>query len=275
MRFLNVLNSPRTPKVVGWICATVVWVTCLAFIAAGQVKGTERERFDASAWLPTADARPVGDYFLSYDGRTRSARYVVEVLTPASLAKRVSRATGFRVDAAAIAEARATPADYAGSGFDQGHLAPAADHLRDSEAQLATFVLSNVAPQTPESNRGTWKQLEEHVRNLASECERAIVVTAPAYYSRDRPQLTVELIGRNRVWVPTHFAKAVCLQRAGSVELRAWLVPNDLCDVSYDACEISVDEFESVVGVDVFAPLDDRTEAQLERVRPQLLPVPE
>lgn len=57
--------------------------------------------------------------------------------------------------------------DYVGSGFDRGHLVPAADRA-DSKIRLqSTFFFPNVLPQTPALNRGTWKKYEAKIRNLA------------------------------------------------------------------------------------------------------------
>lgn len=222
-------------------------------------------------WLPTRDARPVGDYWLSYDGRTKSARYVVEYLTARSLAKRVDRAAGFRADLDALSEARASTADYEASGYDQGHLAPADFHKADDDKQSATFVLSNAAPQVPECNRGCWRLLEAHVRTLAEESEAAIVITAPLYLPDKDGNVVLKTIGVNRVFVPTHFAKAVIRQSAGSdlPEVMAWIVPNSKA-VGNDLTKylVSIDDFEAGAGIDVFAPLPDDIEKSLESLGP-------
>jgi endonuclease G len=58
--------------------------------------------------------------------------------------------------------------DYVGSGFDRGHLAPAADQqCLGAEVMAESFYFTNMAPQYPGLNRGQWKSLEEHIRKLA------------------------------------------------------------------------------------------------------------
>ena len=54
---------------------------------------------------------------------------------------------------------------YRGSGYDRGHLKPAADSKGSMEEMESSFLMTNMAPQTPNLNRGIWKQLEEAVRN--------------------------------------------------------------------------------------------------------------
>jgi endonuclease G len=57
---------------------------------------------------------------------------------------------------------------YTRSGLDRGHIAPAADNLCLGEnVMLESFFFTNMAPQYPGLNRGKWRILEEHTRDLA------------------------------------------------------------------------------------------------------------
>jgi endonuclease G len=56
--------------------------------------------------------------------------------------------------------------DYIGSGFDRGHMMPAADNLCQTQlVQDESFYFSNMSAQTPQLNRGDWKSLESFTRN--------------------------------------------------------------------------------------------------------------
>jgi endonuclease G len=57
---------------------------------------------------------------------------------------------------------------YNGSGFDRGHVFPAADGGCDIEKMRESFYFSNMLPQTPQLNRGDWKVLESMTREDAS-----------------------------------------------------------------------------------------------------------
>jgi len=58
--------------------------------------------------------------------------------------------------------------DYTGSGFDRGHMAPAADNqCSGPDAMKECFYFSNMTPQYGSLNRGDWKTLEMRTRELA------------------------------------------------------------------------------------------------------------
>ena len=69
-----------------------------------------------------------------------------------------------------------TPSDYSGSGYDRGHQAPSGDRTRSQEDNSATFLMSNMIPQTPDLNRGPWQKLESYSRQLVSEGKELYII---------------------------------------------------------------------------------------------------
>jgi endonuclease G len=57
--------------------------------------------------------------------------------------------------------------DYENNVYDKGHLAPAADFNCNKEMLLSTFSYLNCCLQNQYLNRGTWRLLEAHERELA------------------------------------------------------------------------------------------------------------
>ncbi|MDP4268176.1 MAG: DNA/RNA non-specific endonuclease [Bacteroidota bacterium] len=57
-----------------------------------------------------------------------------------------------------------TSSQYIGTGYDKGHLTPAEDMSFDESSMSDCFVMTNIAPQVPNLNRGIWKKLENKVR---------------------------------------------------------------------------------------------------------------
>lgn len=57
-------------------------------------------------------------------------------------------------------------ANYVGSGYDRGHMMPAADNLcQTQQIQDESFYFSNMSAQTHRLNAGDWKSLETFTRD--------------------------------------------------------------------------------------------------------------
>lgn len=95
----------------------------------------------------------------------------------------------------------ATNADYTRSGYDKGHMAPAADMKWSPEAMKESFYFSNMCPQHPQLNRRGWKNLEEKIRNWAIADSAIIIICGPIIEKQPKT------IGKNKVVVPQCFSK--------------------------------------------------------------------
>ncbi|CAN9512829.1 unnamed protein product [Ophioblennius macclurei] len=173
-------------------------------------------------------------YVTSYDPRTRTASWVIERLSPASLIGPSDRKNcDFKEDESVHVFHRSTNADYRGSGFDRGHLAAAANHKWSQKAMEDTFYLSNVAPQNPHLNQKTWNNLEKLCRSLTKRYLNVYVCTGPLYLPRQESDgklyVRYQVIGQNHIAVPTHFFKVLILEQTDGkgVELRSYVLPNE------------------------------------------------
>ena len=78
------------------------------------------------------------------------------------------RKDAFQPDPQAIVETD-IKADYVGSGYDRGHMSPAASNqCQTAGVQIESFYMSNMAAQTHRLNAGDWKSLEVLTRDIAS-----------------------------------------------------------------------------------------------------------
>ncbi len=73
-----------------------------------------------------------------------------------------------------------TPTDYSRSGYDKGHQAPSADRTASLEDNSATFLMSNMIPQTPDLNRGPWEKLERYCRQLVQQGKELYIIAGVA-----------------------------------------------------------------------------------------------
>ncbi len=199
-------------------------------------------------------------YVLSYNENTEQANWVYYELKPEMLNGKIERNGGFRMDPM-ISTKSANTKDYANSGFDRGHLCPAADMAFDTVAMYESFYMSNVSPQLPGFNRGIWKSLEEQVRDWVTKKGKIIVVTGPVIKNFNHK------IGKNEVVVPDQFFKVLYSEDLN--QMIAFDLLNASSSLPLEDFAITVDSLEQITGFDFFSQLPDNIENELEgKVKP-------
>lgn len=193
-------------------------------------------------------------YSLGYDEDTEQAVWVMYEYTKGEAnSQKVQRKDRFRPDPA-IPSRSASLRDYKKSGFDRGHLAPAADMAFSTQAMRDSFFMSNMSPQRPKFNRGIWKKLEAKVRSWAKH-DTIIVVTAGVLKGK-------QYIGRNRVLVPDAYYKIVYVPSQNKAI--GFLLPNKGSKKKLSSFVVPIDEIEAKTGIDFFSALEDSQENDLE-----------
>jgi len=147
----------------------------------------------------------------------------------------------------AIVTGSASPDDYANSGYDRGHLAPAADMCFATNTMYESFSMANVSPQLPAFNRGVWKRLEEHVRDIATRERSVYVVTGPVFATNAPPRT----IGAHRVRVPDAFYKVLYIEST-PVRRYGFLVPHAPSTNALDAYLVPFTNVEQGTGLEFF-----------------------
>lgn len=181
-----------------------------------------------------------------HSGITRTPLWVGEHLTAAQVeaAEGMSRTNRFHAEKALPPSERSELADYKGSGFDRGHMAPSGD-MPDAKSQAESFSLSNMVPQNHRLNTGLWSQIEETVRDVASMDGEVWIVTGPLFIGQD-----VQAIGTNNVLVPTIVWKAVYDPKRGGAAV--YVADND----DTPNCRImSVEAFKTMSGIEIYPSL--------------------
>ncbi|WP_294139980.1 DNA/RNA non-specific endonuclease [uncultured Sanguibacteroides sp.] len=172
--------------------------------------------------------------------------------------KIVSRKNDFRVDPE-LRLFSATPDDYKHSGYDRGHLCPAADMAFDRKAMSETFYMSNMSPQVPAFNRGIWKQLEELLRKRGKK-ELLYVVTGPVFKENKGH------IGKNKVTVPGYYYKL--FYAPASQQMIAYLLPNAGSNRPLKDFAVPVDRIETLTGIVFFRNYRMRSKRYWRLIRP-------
>jgi endonuclease G len=128
-------------------------------------------------------------YVISYNKFNRAPNWVAWKLEVASMGGS-GRTNNFQLDAdlenyftKSNSKFQAVASDeYKGSCFDRGHQTPSADRTASLEDNEATFLMSNMVPQTPFLNRVIWERLESYTRNIVkNSAKRAYIISGPIY----------------------------------------------------------------------------------------------
>lgn len=187
-----------------------------------------------------------------YSGVSKTPIWVAEYLNPERLSVKIKREDNFHEEDRIAIQHRATLADYRGSGYDRGHMAPNAD-MNNTEAQYDSFALTNMVPQAPKNNQGVWRELEEATRAIVTKHQQDVyVVTGPTFETSQLKQ-----IGRG-VLVPTAVYKAIYAPKSGVIGV--YYASND------DSAQveiISVCELERKTGINIFPQLDEDKKRQI------------
>ena len=194
-------------------------------------------------------------YTLSYSEENEQAYWVYYVLTPELISGTQPRTDDFRPDPL-VSTGSATLADYSGSGYDRGHMCPAADMALNKTSMSESFFLSNMSPQVAGFNRGIWSSVEDQVRNWALEYDGLDVSTGPIFKDN------LGTIGSDQVTVPGYYYKVLYSEKKKI--MIGLILPNASSSKSLDQFVVTVDEIEKETGIDFFSGLDDKLENQLE-----------
>ena len=195
-------------------------------------------------------------YAVGYNFQTKNADWVAYHITAESVNASYKRSNSFKEDSDLPDYARSTLADYSGSGYDRGHLAPSATMDFSQDSMKQSFLMSNMSPQLPGFNRVGWRILEDHVRDLANEYNELYVVTGPIYQGNE------STIGNN-VIIPSAFYKVI-LDPAFN-EAIAFIVPHrDVSSSELASFVTTIDAVEQQTGLDFFSLIADSTEESME-----------
>jgi endonuclease G, mitochondrial len=199
-------------------------------------------------------------YTLAYNEYNEEADWVVYELTASEVHSQRKRTDNFKQDPD-VKTGSATSLDYLHSGYDRGHLAPAADMKWSDQAMKESFYMSNMTPQEPDFNRGIWENLEEQVRNWAVSDQEIFVITGPVFY---KPSSERNYIGANKVAVPDAFFKIILDEKPHDFKVIAFMIPNDGSYLSLWNFTTSISTVEKKTGLDFFPQLPDSIENMLE-----------
>lgn len=153
-----------------------------------------------------------------------------------------------------------TTDDYRHSGYDRGHMCPAADQKWSEKAMRDCFVMTNMVPQANALNSGAWNTLEGKERYWARRDSAIVIIAGPIYTDNDTKR-----IGANGVRVPSAFFKVLLAPYTDTPRAIGFIYPNAQAPGNMADYAMSVDRVEEITGLDFFYNLPPDMEAEVEK----------
>lgn len=196
-------------------------------------------------------------YTVSYNPEWHIPNWVSYELTRDETEGKLDRSDDFEVDPK-VKGVCPSNEDYKRSGYDRGHMAPAADMKWNSTVMKECFYYSNMCPQKHSLNAGRWKTLEEKVRDWAQQDSAIVIVCGPIV---DKGYNT---IGNARVAVPQRFFKVILAPFLKKPRAIGFIMKNEKEELPLSSYAVSVDRVEKITGLDFFSALPDDVENSIE-----------
>lgn len=209
-------------------------------------------------------------YTVSYNKDTRLPNWVAYELTAGEAEGEHPRKDKFRQDPQ-VNGPQADKDDYRNSGWDRGHMAPAADFKWSAEAMDESYYFTNICPQNTQLNTGDWKELEEQCRKWALKYGNIYIACGPIILGNEHGRL-----GANQVVIPDKFYKVLLVKIDREYHGTGFIFhnpPKRKSKISgkppvkrpLESYAVTIDEVEHITGIDFFPTLPAATQNRVEQ----------
>ncbi len=268
-------KKSRSNYKLGWIIVPIALIPILygIYLYCQQIDSTKKEEPQANISLQIPSGKELKiptsltprqeqiihhtGYTVSYNKDLKLPNWVSYELTRKETKGKEKRNDRFIADPLVIGSI-ATNADYTRSGYDKGHMAPAADMKWSSQAMKESFYFSNMCPQHPQLNRRGWKNLEEKIRDWAIADSAIVIICGPIVSKQPKT------IGKNKVVVPQQFFKVILSPYVKPMRAIGFLFNNKQAVEPLSTYAVTIDSIERLTNMDFFASLPDEIENKIE-----------
>ena len=215
---------------------------------------------DGFNYLPTSTTGVIinhDGYNLSYSEKHEQAEWVAYSLDKSDLVY-IDRKRPYFIEDPKVKTKSADWRNYKKSGYDRGHLCPAADRRASEESYNETFYTSNISPQNHDFNAGIWNDLEQQTRYWAKKYNHIYVISGGILEDN------LKTIGSEKVAVPNQFYKILLDYTKPEIKAIAFLMPHKESTKPLYNFVVSIDKIEQLTGIDFFPELPDDLENELE-----------
>lgn len=163
---------------------------------------------------------------------------------------------------------RAKHKDYSNSGYDRGHLVRSEERTNTSEDNKATFILTNVIPQTGDLNRGPWLALERYCEDLCKKKNKELYVIAGGIFHSSKKM-------NNKITIPDSCFKIIVVLDKGkklkavnySTQIITVAMPNinGIRNADWHSYINTVDKIEYSTGYNFLSNIPETIQSKLEK----------
>lgn len=132
--------------------------------------------------------------------------------------------------------------DYKNTGYDKGHLTPAADMNYSEESMHDCFYITNMCPQIHSFNAGIWKSLETQVREWAIKYDSLVIISAPVIQTS---------VVEGKLNVPVKFYKIIYSVK--NKKAVAFLMDAKINKGSIYDYEVTIKEVDNITKINYFS----------------------
>lgn len=199
-------------------------------------------------------------YVSSFNNQTLMPNWVAWKLTADHTKGSVQRKnSAFTPDDRVDEKYRVTTFDYMRSGYDRGHMCPAADNKWSQRAMDQCFLMTNMCPQDHGLNIGDWNEMENQCRRWAQEYGEIYIVSGPILFKSKHKRIGQE----HKVTVPEAFFKVILCMK-GEPKGIGFIYRNTDGNRPKGDYVNSIDQVERITGLDFFPTLPDNIEKKVE-----------
>ncbi|MCC5609740.1 DNA/RNA non-specific endonuclease [Nostoc sp. CHAB 5834] len=170
---------------------------------------------------------------------------------------------------------RVTSSDYTGSGFDRGHMTASADRTNTVTNNSATFLMTNIIPQSPDNNQGPWAALENYSRDLVNQGKELYIISGSYGTGGTGSNGTKNTIANGNVTVPARTWKVIVVldssnSTASNVTTNTRVIavnmPNTqgIRNVDWRNYRVNVDSIETNTGYNLLSNVSTSVQSTIE-----------
>lgn len=206
----------------------------------------------------TSQIKEYTGFTLSFNKDNRTPNYVAWELLGSEVSTEWPRKDNFWQDKDLDGCPLKTEYYYSTSGYERGHMCPAADQRWSEQAMNDCFVMANMCPQLHDLNAGAWETLESKERMWAKRDSAILIIAGPIHTEDDT------YIEKSKVRVPSAFFKVLLAPYLDEPRGIAFVYPHMKCSGNMQDYATTIDEVEKMTGFDFFAALPDDIEKKVE-----------